>query len=53
MALCPGYIPGPYEIVALAGKGGMGKLYRAHDITERFTRAARAIAALSHTGICR
>src|SRR6185295_2620173 len=48
-------------------KGGMGEVYRAHDsrlnrdvaikvsnaqFTERFTREARAIAALNHTNTC-
>jgi serine/threonine protein kinase len=68
MPLSAGTKLGPYEILALVGKGGMGELCRARDprlnrdvaievsaqqSSECFGPEARAIAALNHSHICK
>ncbi|MBV9744151.1 MAG: serine/threonine protein kinase [Acidobacteriia bacterium] len=67
MAFLAGAKLGPYEIVALIGKGGMGEVYRgidtrlgrpvaikisAREFSDRFEREAQAISALNHPHIC-
>ena len=43
--LQPGARLGPYEILALVGKGGMGEVYRARDTRLERTVAIKLLAA--------
>jgi serine/threonine protein kinase len=65
--LKPGDKLGPYEIVLVIGKGGMGEVWKARDprlnrdvaikvsaqqFTDRFEREAKVVASLNHSNVC-
>ena len=49
MSIATGTLLGPYEIVALVGKGGMGEVYRARD-TRLHRQVAIKVLAVADTG---
>src|SRR5262249_18145984 len=48
LTLAPGTLVGPYQILGIAGIGGMGQVYRAHDSRLQRTVAIKTLPAFAN-----